>query len=69
MLKYLEMIQKPPSLTWLAMIEPAEIAITISASWGWVYSPVVSTGARMPPVVTIATVAEPWAIRMPQAIT
>ncbi|MNJ05841.1 hypothetical protein D3C73_1674360 [compost metagenome] len=34
MLKYLEMIQNPPSFTWLAMMEPEEIATTISASCG-----------------------------------
>src|SRR4029453_15524553 len=62
MLKYLEMIQKPPSFTWLAMIEPEEIATTIRASSGW-EKPEARLGARIPPVVTIATVAEPWAMR------
>ena len=35
MLKYLATIQNPPSLTWLAMIEPADTEITISATWAW----------------------------------
>ena len=35
MLKYFATIQKPPSLTWLAMIEPAETAMTMSAIWAW----------------------------------
>ena len=32
MLKYLAMIHKPPPLTWLAMIEPAEMAMRFAVS-------------------------------------
>jgi hypothetical protein len=33
-LKNFEMIQKPPSLTWLAMIEPAAMDMAINATAG-----------------------------------
>ncbi len=69
MLKYLATIQNPPSLTWLAMIEPADTAITISAICAWrVAAACDRAAAMMPAVVTMATVAEPWASRSAQLI-
>lgn len=50
-----------------AMAKP--IATTSSASWTWEYPRPATDGAMIPPVVTIATVAEPRAIRSPQLIT
>lgn len=35
MLKYLATIQKPPSLTWLRMMEPAQMAMAMRASSIW----------------------------------
>jgi hypothetical protein len=35
MLKYLATIQKPPSFTWLRMIDPAQMAAAIRARWAW----------------------------------
>ena len=61
--KYLATIQKPPSLTCEAKMEPAEIAMMTSATRACEWSPSDSSGATMPAVVTMATVAEPWATR------
>src|SRR5690606_33677057 len=61
--QYLATIQNPPSLTCEAKMEPAEVAMMTSATTARACSPSASSGATMPAVVTMATVAEPWATR------
>ncbi len=61
--KYLLTIQNPPSFTCEAKIDPAEIAMMISARWACDMPWPSTRGTTMPAVVTMATVAEPWATR------
>ena len=53
--------QKPPSLTWLAMSEPAPRATTSSSRF--VSGAATSSGATIAAAVVMATVAEPTAMR------
>ncbi|MNE67750.1 hypothetical protein D3C80_1633740 [compost metagenome] len=65
MLKYCLTSQKPASLTWERISEPAPVASTSSSRFTSGISP--TTGATMPAPVMVATVAEPVAIRITAA--
>src|ERR1700678_4008723 len=61
MLKYSFTSQKPPSLTWEKMVDPAPVAIASSS--GRTPGLCKRIGARMPAAVVKATVADPVATR------
>ncbi|MNE37163.1 hypothetical protein D3C80_1310030 [compost metagenome] len=65
MLKYCFTNQKPASLTWDRIREPAPVASTSSSRFTPGIIP--TTGTTMPAPVMVATVAEPVAIRITAA--
>ena len=64
-LKYSLISQKPPSLTWEKITDPAPVAIGLGYPHPELL--VLATGATMPEAVVIATVADPVATRISAA--